>query len=62
MVGILQANVKAAKGFEPQPIAGLGTTEARLWRYRHVPAYVYGPSPRLTGKVDERVEIEEFLH
>jgi succinyl-diaminopimelate desuccinylase len=62
MVRILQTNVKAAKGFEPQPIVGLGATDARLWRYRDVPAYVYGPSPRLMGKIDERVEIEEFLH
>ena len=62
MVGILQANVKAAKGFEPQPIVGLGATDTRLWRYRDIPAYVYGPSPRLMGKIDERVEIEEFLH
>ncbi len=62
MVGILQANVKALKGFEPQPIVGLGGTDTRLWRYRDVPAYVYGPSPRVMGKVDERVEIDEFLH
>lgn len=62
MVGILQANVKAARGFEPQPIVGLGATDTRLWRYQDIPAYVYGPSPRLMGKIDERVEIEEFLH
>ncbi|MEA2779376.1 MAG: succinyl-diaminopimelate desuccinylase [Rhodospirillaceae bacterium] len=62
MVGILQANVKALKGFEPQPMVGLGATDMRLWRYQDVPAYVYGPSPRTMGKTDERIEIEEFLH
>jgi succinyl-diaminopimelate desuccinylase len=62
MVGILKENVKAAKGHMPQPIVGLGATDARLWRYHDVPAYVYGPSPRLMGKIDERVDIEEFLH
>ena len=62
MVGILQANVKAMKGFEPHTIVGLGGTDTRLWRYRDIPAYVYGPSPRFMAKVDERVEIEEFLH
>jgi succinyl-diaminopimelate desuccinylase len=62
MVGFIQANVKRLKGFEPQPIVGLGGTDARLWRYRDVPAYVYGPSPKTMGKNDERVAIEEFLH
>jgi succinyl-diaminopimelate desuccinylase len=62
MVGIVQRNVKAMKGYEPAPIVGLGGTDTRLWRYRDVPAYVYGPSPKTMGKTDERVEIEEFLH
>ena len=62
MVGIIQANVKQMQGYVPQPIVGLGGTDARLWRYREVPAYVYGPSPKTMGKNDERVAIEEFLH
>lgn len=62
MVRIIQANVKALKGFEPQPIVGLGGTDTRLWRYRDIPAYVYGPSPKGMGKTDERVDIEECLH
>jgi succinyl-diaminopimelate desuccinylase len=62
MVRIIQANVKALKGLEPQPIVGLGGTDTRLWRYRDIPAYVYGPSPKGMGKTDERVGIEEFLH
>ena len=49
-------------GLEPQPIVGLGGTDTRLWRYRDIPAYVYGPSPKGMGKTDERVGIEEFLH
>ena len=62
MVSYIQQNVKAMKGFEPQPIANLGGTDARLWRYRDVPAYVYGPFPRNMGAANENVEIEEFLH
>jgi succinyl-diaminopimelate desuccinylase len=62
MVRYIQQNVKTLKGFEPQPIASLGGTDARLWRYRDVPAYVYGPFPRNMGAADENVEIEEFLH
>ena len=40
MVGIIQANVKALRGFEPQPTVSLGGTDARLWRYIDVPAHV----------------------
>ena len=62
MMGIVRANVKALKGFEPEPIISLGGTDARLWRYRDIPAFVYGPFPRGMGSIDEHVEIEEFLH
>jgi succinyl-diaminopimelate desuccinylase len=62
MVSYIQQNVKALKRIEPQPIANLGGTDARLWRYRDVPAYVYGPFPRNMGAANENVEVEEFLH
>lgn len=62
MVEILRANVKQLRGFEPEPTISVGGTDARLWRYRDVPAYVYGPFPRGMGSWDEHVEIEEFLH
>ena len=47
---------------QPEPTISVGGTDARLWRYRDVPAYVYGPFPRGMGSWDEHVEIEEFLH
>jgi succinyl-diaminopimelate desuccinylase len=62
MVDIIRANVRNLRGFDPQPIVGLGATDMRLWRDRGIPAYVYGPSPRTMGAADEHVEIEEFLH
>jgi succinyl-diaminopimelate desuccinylase len=62
MARILQANVQALRGFTPPAIVSLGGTDARLWRYIGVPAYVYGPSPASMGGPDEFVEIEEFLH
>jgi len=62
MVGIIQANAKALRGIEPQPICSLGGTDARLWRYHDVPAYVYGPFPAGMGAGDEHVPIEDFLH
>ena len=62
MVGIIQANVQALRGFEPQPVCSLGGTDTRLWRYVDVPAYVYGPFPTGMGAGDEHVPIEDFLH
>ena len=61
MVSIIQANAKALRGIEPQPICSLGGTDTRLWRYRNVPAYVYGPFPTGMGAGDEHVPIEDFL-
>jgi len=62
MVEIIQDNVRALRGFEPTPIVSLGGTDARLWRYREIPAYVYGPFPYGMGSVDEHVDVEDFLH
>ena len=62
MVAVIQKNVEALRGFKPQPIVSLGGTDARLWRYRDIPAYVYGPFPYGMGSADEHVGLEEFLH
>jgi succinyl-diaminopimelate desuccinylase len=62
MAKLLQANVQELRGFTPPAIVSLGGTDARLWRYIGVPAYVYGPSPASMGGPDEFVDIEEFLH
>ena len=62
MVGILQDTVEETQGHRPVPIISLGGTDARLWRYIGIPAYLYGPFPHGLGSHDEHVEIEEFLH
>jgi acetylornithine deacetylase/succinyl-diaminopimelate desuccinylase-like protein len=62
MVEIIQNNVEALGGFRPTPVVGLGGTDARLWRYENIPAYVYGPFPTGMGSFDENVPIEDFLH
>ncbi|MEM7426172.1 MAG: M20/M25/M40 family metallo-hydrolase [Pseudomonadota bacterium] len=62
MMGIIQKNVEELKGFTPRPVVSLGGTDARLWRYIDVPAYVYGPFPTNMGAADEYVEVEEYLH
>ena len=40
----------------------LGGTDARLWRQRGIPAYIYGVYPHGMGAADEYCDVEEFLH
>lgn len=62
MAGIIQENVRSLRGFTPTPIISMGGSDARLWRQRGVPAYIYGPYPYGMGQKDEHVDIEDFLH
>jgi len=56
---IVRRNAAALTGIEPANVIGLGNTDARLWRYRGVPAVVYGPAPRGMGSLDEQVAVDE---
>jgi len=62
MVLCLQSNAAEIIGIKPEPIISLGGTDARLWRYKGIPACVYGPFPRNMGAADEYVEVDEFLN
>src|SRR5207248_9635908 len=62
MAELLRANAKAVAGIDPTPIISLGGTDARLWRYKDIPAIVYGPSPTGMGSTDEHVTVEELFH
>lgn len=62
MAQIIQENVHSLRGFKPAPIISMGASDARLWRQRGVPAYIYGPYPYGMGQKDEYVDIEDFLH
>ncbi|MBL8669563.1 MAG: M20/M25/M40 family metallo-hydrolase [Alphaproteobacteria bacterium] len=62
MVEIIQANCRALGVPPPKPVVSLGCTDARLWRYRNVPAFVYGPAPAGMGGADEHVPVDVFLH
>lgn len=62
MASYVRANARAASGTEPIPVVSLGCTDARLWRYRDVPAVVFGPSPIEMGGVNEFVHVEEFIN
>jgi succinyl-diaminopimelate desuccinylase len=62
MAQLVRANAKEIAGIDPTPIVSLGGTDARLWRYKDIPAIVYGPSPTGMGSVDEHVTVDEFFH
>jgi succinyl-diaminopimelate desuccinylase len=62
MAQLVRASALAVSGIDPTPVISLGGTDARLWRYRDLPAIVYGPSPTGMGSTDEHVTVEEFIH
>jgi succinyl-diaminopimelate desuccinylase len=62
MAELVRANAQAIAGIDPTPVISLGGTDTRLWRYKDLPAIVYGPSPNGMGSTDEYVTVEEFLH
>ena len=61
LLEIIQRNAGQIAGLTPEPIIGLGATDARLWRHRGLPAFVYGPSPAGMGARNEAVLVEEFM-
>jgi succinyl-diaminopimelate desuccinylase len=62
MSAFIASNVQELRGYRPKPILSMGASDARLWRQRGVPAYIYGPFPHGMGQADEYVDIEDFLH
>jgi succinyl-diaminopimelate desuccinylase len=62
MAKLISENVRELKGYEPEPVISLGGTDAKLWRYHNVPAYLYGPFPGNICAADEYVELEDFFH
>jgi succinyl-diaminopimelate desuccinylase len=61
MVDILKRNVELVEGQTPKALIAMGGTDARLWRYKGIPAYVYGPYAKGMGSTDDYVEVDEFI-
>jgi succinyl-diaminopimelate desuccinylase len=61
MVEILAENARSVTGTKPLAIPSLGATDCKFWRYKNVPAYIYGPAPTRMAAPDESVLIDEFI-
>ncbi|KIW76524.1 hypothetical protein Z517_11270 [Fonsecaea pedrosoi CBS 271.37] len=46
----------------PLPIPSIGATDCKHYRYRGIPAYVYGCSPKTMAQTNEFTTIDDFLH
>jgi succinyl-diaminopimelate desuccinylase len=61
MARIVQRNAERVRGIRPLPGISLGCTDCRLWRYRGVPAIVYGPTPYNMGAANEYVALDDLF-
>lgn len=61
MVGILADNVSSITGVRPLAVPSLGATDCKFWRYRDVPAYIFGPAPGRMAMTNESVPVDEFM-
>ncbi|MDR1686667.1 MAG: M20/M25/M40 family metallo-hydrolase [Desulfovibrio sp.] len=59
---VVREAARTVTGINPADVLGMGNTDTRLWRYRKVPAVIYGPTPRGMGGADENVPLEEALN
>ena len=61
IVGYVKANAKQVAGRDVLAITSLAGTDARLWRYKGIPAYSYGTTATNVAMPDEHVDIEEWM-
>jgi succinyl-diaminopimelate desuccinylase len=61
MVHVVAKNVAAITGRLPLAAPSLGATDCKFWRYRKVPAYIFGPGPGRMAMTNESVPVDEFI-
>ncbi|KAG9192749.1 hypothetical protein G6011_11483 [Alternaria panax] len=54
-------DAQSVTGCGPVSLVGLDGTDCNFYRYQHVPAFVFGPSPSGMGAVGEAVLIDEYI-
>jgi succinyl-diaminopimelate desuccinylase len=62
MLRLIQDAAQHVTGIRPLPVITLAATDARYWRQRGIPAYIYGCAPDRMGTYDEAVTVAEFLN
>jgi succinyl-diaminopimelate desuccinylase len=62
LCNIVARNAELVTGIRPVKGIGIGNTDARLWRYRNIPAIVYGPTGTGMGGIDEHVSIDGAIN
>lgn len=61
MVDILARQAETVTGRRPVAIPSMGATDCKFYRYKGIPAYVFGVSPETMGAKNESVSVDEFL-
>lgn len=61
MVETLARNAQTITGVLPLALPSLGATDCNFWRYHHVPAFIFGPTPHNMAAPNESVDVGEFL-
>ncbi|KAJ4424126.1 hypothetical protein N0V82_001174 [Gnomoniopsis sp. IMI 355080] len=61
MVHILARQAEQVTGRKPVAIPSMGATDCKFYRYKGVPAYVFGVSPETMGAKNESVSVDEYL-
>ncbi|KAL4789361.1 hypothetical protein BDV19DRAFT_397151 [Aspergillus venezuelensis] len=64
LVELIQRNAEApgVGGRRPIAIPSMGATDCKHYRYKGIPAFVYGCSPLTMASVNESASVDEFLH
>lgn len=61
MVDILARHAQRVTGRKPLAIPSMGASDCKFYRYRGIPAYIFGVPPDTMGATDESVSIDDFL-
>jgi succinyl-diaminopimelate desuccinylase len=61
LLRILQRNAEAFLGARPVPSLIAAGSDGRFWRFKGVPAVIYGPTPYGIAAPDEHVDLDEIV-
>ena len=62
IIELLARNAQAVTGARPHMHTSYGGSDCRFWRWRNIPAGMFGPKPHNIGAPDEYILIEDYLN